>query len=498
MVSASSAISPLVSSASFRLQIAVRHRGHDFGDTADLRGEVRGHEVHVIREILPDAGDASHLRLTAEDSFRADLARHARHFRGERIELVHHRVDGVLQLQNFAAHIHRDFARQVAVRHGGGHGGDVSNLVGQVRRHRVHRFRQILPHTGDAADQRLAAELSFGTDFAGHARHFGGESVELVHHDVDGVLQLQNLAADVHRDFAGKVAVRDGGGHFGDVSHLVRQVVRHRVHRLREILPRAGDALHLRLTAELSFGSDLARHARHFRGETVELVHHRVNGVLELQDLTAHIHRDFARKVAVRDGGGHLGDVSNLVGQVRRHRVHRLGQILPRAGDASHLRLTAEFAFGSDLARHARHFRGETVELVHHGVNGVLELQDLTAHIHRDFARKVARCHGGGHLGDVTNLVGQVRRHRVHRDRQILPDAGDALHFRLTAELAFGSDFARHARHFRGERIELVHHGVDGVLQLQNLAARVDRDLGRKIALRDGGRHAGDVTHLVC
>ena len=31
---------------------------------------------------------------------------------------------------------------------------------------------------------------------------------------------------------------------------------------------------------------------------------------------------------------------------------------------------------------------------------------------------------------------------------QILPDAGDAFHIRLPAELAFGAHFARHARHF--------------------------------------------------
>ena len=41
----------------------------------------------------------------------------------------------------------------------------------------------------------------------------------------------------------------------------------------------------------------------------------------------------------------------------------------------------------------------------------------------------------------------------------------------LAAELAFGADLARDARHFRGEGVELVHHGVDGVLQLQNFAA---------------------------
>ena len=60
---------------------------------------------------------------------------------------------------------------------------------------------------------------------------------------------------------------------------------------------------------------------------------------------------------------------------------------------------------------------------------------------------------------------------------EIFPDAADALHFRLAAELAFGADFARHARDFRSERAELIHHRVDGVLELENFAARIDRDL---------------------
>ena len=41
------------------------------------------------------------------------------------------------------------------------------------------------------------------------------------------------------------------------------------------------------------------------------------------------------------------------------------------------------------------------------------------------------------------------------------------LHVGLPAELAFGADFARHARHFRGERAELIDHRVDGVLQFR-------------------------------
>ena len=47
------------------------------------------------------------LRLSAEPSFRSHFARDARDFGRERVELVHHRVDGVLQLEHLAAALRR-------------------------------------------------------------------------------------------------------------------------------------------------------------------------------------------------------------------------------------------------------------------------------------------------------------------------------------------------------------------------------------------------------
>src|SRR5690606_23661671 len=120
--------------------------------------------------------------------------------------------------------------------------------------------------------------------------------------------------------------------------------------------------------------ADFAGHAGDFRGEAVELVHHRVDGVLQLQDLALDVHRDLAREVALGDRGGHLGDVAHLRGQVRCHRVDVVGQVLPGAGHAGHRRLPAELSFGTHLAGDAGDFRGEAVELVHHRVDGVLEL----------------------------------------------------------------------------------------------------------------------------
>ena len=101
MVFFSSRISPFTSTVIFFDRLPLRDRGRDFGDVAHLAGEVRGHVVDVVGEVLPGAGDTFHARLTAELAFGTDFARHARHFGGEGVELVDHRVDGVLQLENF-------------------------------------------------------------------------------------------------------------------------------------------------------------------------------------------------------------------------------------------------------------------------------------------------------------------------------------------------------------------------------------------------------------
>src|SRR4029077_18910423 len=120
---------------------------------------------------------------------------------------------------------------------------------------------------GDTGDDGLAAEPAFGADLACDAGHFAGEGVQLVHHRVDGLLQLQDLARDIDRDLFRQIALRDRRRDLGDVAHLTGQVASHVVDAVGQILPRAGDALDLRLTAEPAFGADLARDARHFAGK---------------------------------------------------------------------------------------------------------------------------------------------------------------------------------------------------------------------------------------
>src|SRR5262249_27323775 len=148
-----------------------------------------------------------------------------------------------------------------------------------------------------------------------------------------------------------------------------------------------------------------------FGREGVELIDHGVDGVLQLENFAVDIDGDLARQIAAGDGGGDLGDVADLRREVGRHRADVVGVPLPDAAHAFCLGLAAELAVGADLAGHARYFRREGVELIDHGIERVLELEDLAADVNGDLLGQVAAGDGRGDFGNVADLVRQVRRH---------------------------------------------------------------------------------------
>src|SRR5262249_49109500 len=109
---------------------------------------------------------------------------------------------------------------------------------------------------------------------------------------------------------------------------------------------------------------------------------------------------------------------------------------------------------------------------------------------------KVAVCDCGGDLGDVADLRRKIAGHRIHRIGQVFPGASDAFDVRLATEFSLGAYFASHARYFRGERAELIDHGVDRGFQFADFAFHIDGDLLREVAGRDGGRDFGNVADL--
>src|ERR671928_210870 len=113
---------------------------------------------------------------------------------------------------------------------------------------------------------RLASQTTLRADFPRDPGDLRGEGVQLVNHDVDRVLELEDLAADVDRDLLRQVATGDCGGDLGDVPHLGGEVAGHVVDVVGKVFPDAADASHLCLTAELAFGADFTGDARDFRG----------------------------------------------------------------------------------------------------------------------------------------------------------------------------------------------------------------------------------------
>src|SRR5207248_1126334 len=132
------------------------------------------------------------------------------------------------------------------------------------------------------------------------------------------------------------------------------------------------------------------------------------DGLGESRHLALGLDGDLLGQIAAGDGGGHLGDVANLAGEVAGHEVDVVGEVLPRAGHAFDLGLPAELAFGADLAGHAGDLGRERRQLVDHGVHGGGEGEELAGGAAGGVRGQVAVGDGGGHLGDVADLARQV------------------------------------------------------------------------------------------
>jgi hypothetical protein len=263
-------------------------------------------------KILPRSGSAGHVCLSAEPAFHAYFARHRGHLIGEGGQRVGHVVDGLGQRRNFALGVHGQLLRERSVGNCGHHLHNAADLLGQVGGHHVDVVGEILPRSGHTRHNRLPAQLAFRAHFAGHARHFGRERVELIHHRVDGVFQFENFALHIHRDLARQIAAGHGRRHFGDVAHLRRQVAGHGVDRVGQILP--GSATPGTLACPPSRPSEPTSRATRVTSAANERNCSTMvfSVFFELQNFAAHVHRDLARQIAVGNGRRNLGDVSHL------------------------------------------------------------------------------------------------------------------------------------------------------------------------------------------
>lgn len=108
------------------------------------------------------------------------------------------------------------------------------HLFSQVGSHDVDILCQILPSTGDTWHSSLTAESTIGTDLLGHTvmsapsrftEHdpsdsspcdFRRETPQRVHHVVDRLLHIQNLAKRLHMYLLAQIPSSDGSSDLGE------------------------------------------------------------------------------------------------------------------------------------------------------------------------------------------------------------------------------------------------------------------------------------------
>ena len=250
----------------------------------------------------------------------------------------------------------------------------------------------------------MAAEFAFDTDLSRNGTDLLGEGAQRVSHSVDGICQGRNLALRFHDELLRKVSVCDSGDDLYDPSDLTRQVGGHEVDAVGEVFPGAGDAFDVRLPSKFPFRAHLFGNARHLGTEGAELVDHRIDGVLELEDFSLCVDGDLLRQVAIRHGSGDQGNVAYLVRQVAGQHVYAVGQIAPGAGGAFHFGLRTELPlrsyFPSDAGHLRRHVRKLLDERVHAGADAVeLALEGLAIVPQVHFLREVPLGNGRNDAG---------------------------------------------------------------------------------------------------
>src|SRR3569833_1429748 len=370
--------------------------------------EIVCHSVDISCDFLPSPFEASDIGLAAHDAVDTYVLGDSLHIVAEYRQPVNHVVVGLLEDEYLSLGFDVDLLAHISVRDGLGDSRDGSDLGCEVRGHGVDVLREVLPFALDIVDLGLAAEGAIRADLSSHLADFEGEGPETVHHGVDGVLEIENLAAHFDSDLLGEVALGDGSRHQGDTTHLRRQIHGHVVDVLREVPPGALDVVHGSLAAQATLGSDFPRNLGDLASELLELGHHGIDRLLQLENLSSALGLHLLGEITLGDGRGHVDNVSHLRGQVVGHGVDVHRQLVPHSLDTHDVGLATQYALGSDIAGDTSDFGCECPQLIHHCVDRLLELQNLTSGRPLDLLGQISVGDGRGHGCDFAHYAALV------------------------------------------------------------------------------------------
>jgi len=171
--------------------------------------------------------------------------------------------------------------------------------------------------------------------------------------------RVRRLAHRFDREVLFEIAMATAGHHLDDARAPAPSGWRHHVDCVGQIRPRAGNP-GTAAGRRAAFVPTSTRHTGHFRGEGIELINHRVDGVLQLEDFRPSRPTVICAEVAAARRRCHLGDVAHLSRQWRRA-GDVVGQVFQVPATSENHGLTAEPAFGADpRGRTTGHLRRET------------------------------------------------------------------------------------------------------------------------------------------
>ena len=129
-------------------------------------------------------------------------------------------------------------------------------MLSEVQTHAVYVVCELFPHTLHARHISLATQSTLRADFTRYTRYFVREMPQLVHHDVDGDFELENLAVGLNLDLFRQITSCNSLGDQRHAAHLVRKVLGQAVHHVFEFLPCALHTRNVSLAAELALCAD--------------------------------------------------------------------------------------------------------------------------------------------------------------------------------------------------------------------------------------------------